>query len=251
VRIGSVPYLNARPLVDALERDPRPGISLSYATPAVLIARLLAGELDIAMASTFAALEHPELVLLREMGVTNTGAAWSVRLISRVPLAEARTLALDASSRSSVAMARIILADRYSVFPTCISAPPDLDAMLARADAAVLIGDIGLAIQPRGVLDVDLGAEWYALTGLPFFFAGWMARDAALLEEAAPVLRASLAHGLARLEGIAAEEAARLHLPADRCYAYLHDVMQYHAGEAEWAGLEAFRMRATRLGLLP
>jgi chorismate dehydratase len=174
-----------------------------------------------------------------------------VRLFSRVPPEEIRTLALDASSRSSVAMARIILADRYGVQPACVAASPDLDAMLTAADAAVLIGDIGLALQPDGVIDLDLGAEWHALTGLPFFFAGWMARDAALLEDAAPLLRASLRAGMARLPDIAAEEAARLHLPAERCHAYLRDVMHYTAGEAEWAGLHAFRTRARRLGLLP
>lgn len=251
VNIGSVPYLNARPLVDELERRPQPGYTLHYAVPSELIARLLAGELDIAMASTFAALEHPELTLLPDIGVTNTGPAWSVRLFSRVPPAEIRTLALDAGSRSSVALARIILADRYGVQPACLPTPPALDAMLAVADAAVIIGDIGLALQPDSVIDLDLGAEWHALTGLPFFFAGWMARDAAALERAAPVLRAALGAGLARLHEIAAEEAVRLTLSKERCYAYLHDVMHYTAGEAEWAGLDVFRARARRLGLLP
>jgi len=243
--------LNARPLVDGLARHPPAGYALTYATPAVLIARLLAGELDIAMASSFAALAHPELTLLREMGVTNIGPAWSVRLFSRVPPAEIRTLALDTGSRSSVAMARIILAERYGAQPACRPAAPELAAMLAVADAAVLIGDIGLTVAADEMLVLDLGAEWHTLTGLPFFFAGWMARDAAVLAEAAPVLRASLAAGLARLEAIAAAEAVRLGIPAARCYAYLHDVMRYHAGEAEWAGLAAFRDRAVRWGLLP
>ncbi|OPZ87663.1 MAG: Chorismate dehydratase [bacterium ADurb.Bin429] len=222
-----------------------------YATPAVLIARLLAGELDVAMASSFAVLTHPELTLLREIGVTNTGPAWSVRLFSRVAPASIRTLALDTSSRSSVAMARIILAERYGVQPVCLDVAPHLEMMLADADAAVLIGDTGLTVNAEDVIVLDLGEEWHALTGLPFFFAGWIARDTAALEKATPMLRASLEAGLARLEEIAEEEAARLGIPASRCYAYLHDVMHYHAGEAELAGLEAFRVRAQRWGLLP
>jgi chorismate dehydratase len=245
-----VPYLNARPLVDWLDRCPG-AFSLSYAVPSLLIEQLLTGKIDIAMASTYATIAHPALSLLPGLGVTVTGPAWSVRLLSRVPPAQIRTLALDASSQSTVAMARVILADRYGVTPVCRHCPPDRDAMLAEADAAVLIGDIGITVAGDGLLDLDLGAEWHALTGLPFFFAGWIARDAAVLEHAAPLLHEALDHGLARLDAIADEEAIRLGLPRARCYAYLHDIMRYRAGEAEMAGLAEFRARVTRLGLLP
>lgn len=250
VKIGSVPYLNARPLVDWLERNPREGITLSYATPAVLIRQLLDGVLDIAMASTFPTLEHPELRLLPGLGVTTTGPAWSVRLLSRVPVERIRTVALDTSSRSTVAMARIVLADRYGLAPNYIDHAPDLAGMLALADAAVLIGDIGITVSGESLLDLDLGEEWYALTGLPFYFAGWMARNEAMLEQAAPLLFEALEHGLARLPQIAAEEAVRLGMSEQRCYDYLTKIMQYHAGEAEMAGLEEFRRRAKRLGLI-
>lgn len=251
MRIGSVPYLNARPLVDWLEHHPQPGVTLSYAIPALLVEQLRAGELDIAMASTFPALLHEDLHLLPGLGVTVTGAALSVRLLSRVPIHEITTLALDACSRSTVVLARIVLADRYGVTPTCVSLPPDHEAMLAAADAAVLIGDIGIAVNGDGLLDLDLGQEWWELTGLPFYFAGWVARDAKLLAKAAPLLFTALEHGLARLEEIATEEAARLGLPRELCHRYLAEVMRYHAGDAEVAGLEEFRRRATRLGLLP
>jgi len=250
VIIGSVPYLNARPLVDWLEREAPPGITLTYAVPAALIRKVLDGKVDVAMASTFATLEHPELQLLPGLGVTTTGAAWSVRLLSRVPVTEIHTLALDACSRSTTAMARIILADRYGVTPQCLDLPPDRDAMLAQADAAVLIGDIGLTMNGEELLDIDLGAEWHALTGLPFYFAGWVARNPSALEFLAPYLFEALEQGLARLPAIAAEEANRLRIPVERCYAYLADIMRYHAGEAEMAGLEEFRRRAARLGLL-
>lgn len=251
VNIGSVPYLNARPLVDWLERHPRPDFTLTYAVPSHLIEQLRAGALDVAMASTFSTLEHPELCLLPGLGVTATGPAWSVRLLSKVAPAEIRTLALDASSRSTIAMARIVLADRYGARPVCLNRPPDRDAMLAEADAAVLIGDIGISVPGDNLLDLDLGAEWHALTGRPFFFAGWVARDRDLLERAAPRFFEALEQGLARIDAIADEEAVRLKLPRQRCYDYLTQVMRYHAGEAETAGLEEFRRRAARLGLIP
>ncbi|MHB0939150.1 MAG: menaquinone biosynthetic enzyme MqnA/MqnD family protein [Armatimonadota bacterium] len=250
MKIGSVPYLNARPLVDWLERNPREDFTLSYATPSVLIRQLFDGSLDIAMASTFPTLEHPELRLLPGLGVTTTGAAWSVRLLSAVPVAEIRTVALDASSRSTVAMARIVLADRYGLAPDYIDHAPDLAGMLAAADAAVLIGDIGITAGGESLIDLDLGNEWHALTGLPFYFAGWVARDEAVLEQAAPLFFEALEHGLARLPQIAAEEAVRLETSEGRCYDYLAKIMRYHAGEAEVAGLEEFRRRAERLGLI-
>ena len=250
VQIGSVPYLNARPLIDWLARHPSPGMELRYATPSVLVEQLLAGELDIAMASTFPTLVHPELHLLPGLGVTTTGAALSVRLLSRVPAAAITSVALDASSRSTNALAQIILADGYGITPVYRLCAPDKVQMLAVADAAVLIGDIGIAAQADGLLDIDLGQAWYELTGLPFFFAGWVARDAEALAQAAPMLFEALAHGLERLEAIADEEATRLHLPRDLCRRYLARVMRYHTGDAQIAGLEEFRRRATRLGLL-
>ena len=250
VKIGSVPYLNARPLVDWLERNPREDFTLSYATPSVLIWQLLDGMLDIAMTSTFSMLEHPELHLLRGLGVTTTGPAWSVRLLSAVPAERIRTVALDASSRSTVTMARIVLADRYGLAPNYIDHAPDLAGMLAVADAAVLIGDIGITAGGESLLDLDLGDEWYALTGLPFYFAGWVARDQAVLAQAAPLFFEALEHGLARLPQIAAEEAVRLGMREERCYDYLAKIMRYHAGAAEGAGLEEFRRRAERLGLI-
>ncbi|MHB9025745.1 MAG: menaquinone biosynthetic enzyme MqnA/MqnD family protein [Armatimonadota bacterium] len=250
MKIGSVPYLNARPLVEWFDRNPLPEIELEYAIPSVLVQRLLDGTLDVAMASTFATLEHPELRLLPGMGVTATGPAWSVRLLSRVPPAEIRTLALDAGSRSTNALARIILADRYGVTPECMTLPPSLDDMLAHTDAAVLIGDIGISASGEGLLDFDLGQEWFDLTGLPFFFAGWIARDPAMLEQAAPYFHQALDYGLVHLDGIADSEAKRLNLPRDFCYRYLTEVMRYRTTEREEAGLAEFRVRAERLGLL-
>jgi len=242
--------LNARPLVDWLERNPRKDFTLSYATPSVLIRQLFDGSLDIAMASTFPTLEHPELHLLRGLGVTTTGEAWSVRLLSKAPVEQVRTVALDTSSRSTVAMARIVLADRYGRTPEYIDHAPELAGMLAAADAAVLIGDIGITVSGASLIDLDLGEEWHALTGLPFYFAGWVARDEAMLEQAAPLFFEALEHGLARLPEIAAEEAVRLNMSEQRCYDYLAKIMRYHAGEAEAAGLEEFRRRAERLGLI-
>jgi chorismate dehydratase len=224
---------------------------MQYAVPSELVPQLRSGALDLAMASTFVTLCHPELHLLPGLGVTVSGPAWSVRLISKVPLPQIRTLALDSHSRSTVVLARIILADSYGVTPTVLSFPPDLDFMLSQADAAVLIGDIGMQVTPSpALIDIDLGQAWWELTGLPFYFAGWVAHDPAVLADAAPMLHEACTQGLARLADIAVEESARLALPVSRCYDYLATVMRYRTGEAERAGLAEFARRAARLGLL-
>lgn len=251
MRLGSVPYLNARPLVAWFAESAPAEVTLSYATPAVLIEQLQAGEIDVAMASTFAMFAHPELSLCPGLGVTATGPAWSVRLFSRVPFADIRTLALDACSRSSNALAQVVLADAYGVTPRTTLQVPAIEPMLASADAAVLIGDIGLLERGAdGLRILDLGTAWWELTGLPFYFAGWMARDADVLERATPMLQVACAYGVAHLEAIAAAEAVRLGASYDLCYRYLTEVMRYEAGSQEEAGLAEFHHRVRRLGLL-
>jgi len=250
VKLGSVPYLNARPLVEWFEHHQIPNLSLHYAVPSQLIAQLHAGEVDVAMASSFSVLEDPSLHLLSGLGVTAAGPVWSVRLLSRVPFTEIRTLALDVSSRSSNVLAQIILADGYGVRPRCVALPPDRDAMLAHADAAVLIGDIGIAAVGDGLHDLDLGQAWWELTGLPFYYAGWVARDRKAFDELRPLLFTACDYGLAHLEAIADAETLRLGLPRERCFRYLSEIMRYRTGDMEQAGLNEFRLRAATLGLI-
>ena len=248
--IGSVPYLNARPLVLWLEENPQPDVELVYARPSELIPALLAGKLSVAMASTFALLENPDLFLLDGLGITTTGRAASVRMISKVPPEQIALLALDTSSRSSVSMAQIVLADSYGVKPKIFNMSPDLSAMLQVADAAVLIGDIGLTVAAEGYYDIDLGEAWWELTQLPFYFAGWIARDEEALQRLAPILYQSADHGLTHLPEIAIESAAAMNISEKICADYLQTVMRYRTSEREAAGLQEFSQRAAKLGLI-
>lgn len=251
VNIGCLPYLNARPLLAWFEQHCPSGFTLSYATPSVLVEQLLSGDVDIALTSTFPTLQYPELHLLPGLGVTASGPVLSVRLLSKVPLRDIHSLALDCNSRSSVVLARIILANRYKVTPPVISHEPELDDMLAEADAAVIIGDRGLMVSGAGLLDIDLCQEWWELTGLPFYFAGWSSRDPDLLHRVAPIFQEACEYGLAHLTDICAEEADRRNIPLAICRQYLIDILRYRAGAAEMAGLEEFRRRALGLRLLP
>lgn len=105
------------------------------------------------------------------------GVVKSVRLFSKVPPKEIRTLALDASSLTSNRLARVVLAERYDTDPEVLTLPPDLGAMLTQADACVLIGDIGMTAEGEGLHVLDLGEEWRKLTGKPFVWAAWIGND--------------------------------------------------------------------------
>ena len=161
------------------------------------------------------------------------------------------SIALTDHSATSVELTRLLVERRYGARPRYVTAPPDLDAMLAEHDAALLIGDIALRegwlrreIAGRGRPYVfDLAAEWQAWTGLPFVFSIWAARadriEAVRAAGVARLLRESTARGLADLPRLAADASARLGLPEAVCADYLR-LLDYHLTDRELEGLRFF-----------
>ncbi|MFH1177440.1 MAG: MqnA/MqnD/SBP family protein, partial [Acidobacteriota bacterium] len=183
-------------------------------------------------------------------GIACREEATSVLLVSRVPLARIQTLAAHTASRSSVALARLLLGERWGVSPHLVPATPPLATMLENADAAVIIGDPALAVKGRtGLLEVDLAAAWVEWTGLPFVFAVWgLARGApAALDE---ILRGSLAWAEEHWETLLPRWAAAHRVPVSQARVYLERTLTYRLGEAERAGLELFLTLAARAGVL-
>src|SRR4029079_16505073 len=125
--------------------------------------------------------------------IGSEGPVASVAIFTRVPMARVRSLALDTSSRTSVALARILCARRWACDPALIPHPPDLPSMLAAADAAVLIGDPALFAEPVSpiVEKIDLGAAWTEMTGLPFVWAFWAGRAGAVDAEGVALLHSA------------------------------------------------------------
>ena len=138
-RLGVVPYLNVAPLIYDLEQNPRPDVIMSVAVPAVLIERLRAGELDAALVSSFACLGDDRLVILPGSGIAARGAVDSVRLFCATAPEALRRVALDRSSRSGATLTRIPAGGVLWVQPEYHQMRPDLAAMLAEADAGLLI----------------------------------------------------------------------------------------------------------------
>lgn len=251
LRLGAVSYLNTKPLVHGLERR-ADLFTVRFDIPARCATLLHDGEVDLGLIPAIEYLRG-DYAIVPDVAIASDGPIASVAVFSRVPIERVRTLALDESSRTSVALTKILCAKRWRIAPAFSAAPPDLDAMLARADAALLIGDVALDADPaaHGATKIDLGEQWRALTGLPFVYAMWTGRPDAASSVHCAALRAARDEGLANLPAIA--EAAGPGDPsrARRALDYLRDNLRYGLGEAESAGLGQFHRWAVELGLMP
>ncbi|HHX40914.1 MAG TPA: menaquinone biosynthesis protein [Armatimonadetes bacterium] len=256
-RLGAVPYLNGKPLIYDLEQNPRPNVTLSKAVPAVLRQRLRDGELDAALVSSITSLEDGTLYALPGFGVSARGVIDSVRLFCREEPRRLRRVALDAGSRTSAALIRILLPECFGVEPEYVTAPPDLAMMLKEADAALLIGDPAmrayyLEAWPRDELQVlDLGEVWFRLTGLPFVYAVWAVRPEVKMGPLIALLAQAWEVGRTHLDTIATSTAEQLGLPLAVCRNYLYRIMRYELEEKEWEGLRCFQALAKRHGIIP
>jgi chorismate dehydratase len=249
LRLGTVPYLNARPLVEGLAEQP--GVELVADVPSALLARLRAGELDAALVSAVELFRHPTLAWVAGPAITSDGPVQSILLYLRVPAEEIRTVALDRSSLSAAAMTRVCLSDLLLVpDATFTDCPPDAPLDAIDADAVLRIGDPALATSPDGRDVLDLGALWTSKTGLPFVYALWLVRAGVPAEPLGSLLRAAAERGMPRRAEMAEAFAAEQGLPAAACIAYLTERIGFTLGPAERAGLEAFGRLAHVHGLV-
>ena len=242
LRVGSVPYINAAPLTRWLEIDEAtPFVEVVYAPPSVLARQLQARELDVALVSSVELARRDDARPVADLCIGSRDAVLSVRLFCKTPLRQVRTIALDTSSLTSVALTQILLTRAYGVQAAYRRAAPDLDAMLQQADAALLIGDLGMTAAHPAVREVvDLGSAWRAYTGLPFVWALWLANAETPDQPLAELLRRAYQWGKARLDALIDAEAQRTGIPRDLCERYLKDVMVYELDESLRAGLTRF-----------
>ncbi len=178
IRVGAVTYLNARPLVVALaELNARLEIVFDY--PSRLADALCGGKLDVAMIPSIEYARHPGFSIISDACIACDGPVRSVKLYGRVPVEDVQTLALDEGSRTSAALARILLSERFGVVPKLRSLPIGVGLDDVAADAVLMIGDRGMTPGNGNFEFVwDLGEEWSRWTGLPFVFSLWVARPA-------------------------------------------------------------------------
>lgn len=244
-----VSYLNTAPLVWGMRHgDQRDLFDLSFAIPAECADRLADGRADIGIVPSVE-LNRQKLEMIPGAGIACDGPVRSILLISKVPFEEIRTLATDASSRTSVALSRIVLAKKYGVEPRLYSERPHLGSMLEHCDAALIIGDAALVLDPADIPFhvLDLGSEWTRMTGLPMVFAVWAARAEVHKQDPAPFL-ASLDFGMEHIEDIVRQEHPKLGISEALAREYLTRNIVFELGEREYKGLAAFLQYASELG---
>jgi predicted solute-binding protein len=219
---------------------------LEFRVPSACADDLASGAADIGIVPSFE-LTKQDLEVISGVGIACHGAVRSILLISRTPAAEIRTLAADTSSRTSVELARVILQRRYGATPRSIPHAPDLDAMLAAADAALIIGDPALRIDPAALPYhvYDLGEEWLAMTGLPMVFAVWAGRRGAVTPEIAEAFRESCRYGRERMEEIVATESVARGFAPDLVRDYLTHHIVHELGPLDYEGMDCFLKAAT------
>ncbi len=251
-RVCAVSYLNTSPLVWGMLNGPQQGrADLSFAVPSICSQRVVEGVAEVGLLPVIEVERH-RFTSIPEVGIACRGAVRSILLVARTPFDRIRTLAADTGSRTSVQLARIVLQRKYGAEPEVFAAEPDLVRMLEHADAALLIGDSALRVEPAE-LDwptLDLGEEWTAMTGLPMVFALWAGRPSAIREEMVNLLQGSCHFGLSQLEEIIPLEAERRGFPEELVHDYLTRRIVFQIGPEEQAGLDLYLKFAHELNLV-
>jgi chorismate dehydratase len=249
IRIGAVSYLNARPLSYCLGRlAPRAKIVVDV--PSRLAEGLESGQLDVALVSSIQHFRTPGSTIVSDACVACRGPVRSLKLYGRVAPERVRTLALDEGSRTSAALTRILLKERFGLEPQIERLPIGASAQDTAADAVMLIGDRGMRpLEGRFAFVWDLGEEWVRWTGLPFVCAMWVARPLVDLDGLERALEAARDEGQRRLDEIARQAAPEVGISEEGCLAYLRDDLVFRLGQRERRGLLLFSQYAVRHGL--
>jgi chorismate dehydratase len=224
---------------------------LVYDVPSECARRLHARETDVALIPAIEIGRSPEpYQVVRDVGICSYGPVNSVFLVLNKDPEDIATVALDTSSRSSVALTRILLERRFGASFETYDHAPEIDRMLQTADAAVLIGDLALELDQDRYRVLDLGSEWTEWTGLPFVYACWTGRKGAVLIEECELLITAKDIGIEAIDRISGEYAEGRSFPDSFYAAYLRDSIRFDLGDAELEGMRRFFGYAEELDLI-
>lgn len=278
-RISIVEFLNTAPLVWGFTDGPLRGrYDLSFTVPSLCAEALRRGKADVAIIPAIEYQRMDGMVVLPGMAVAAKGSVRSILVLSKKPIEMAKKIALDTSSRSSVALVQLLCRNFWGISPEFVNAAPDPEKMLAHADAALLIGDPALRISVqmemlvnrtptasgccagstgeqvvKGVDSLfvyDVAYQWRELTALPCVLAIWAARREAVTPKLIEDFQASKAYGLAHLRDIAEGASMKLDLPASILERYLRENIDYSLDAENLAGLKLYYERAAEAGLI-
>lgn len=271
-------YLNTAPLVWGFTNGPLAGkYDLSFTVPTQCAEAMRTDAADIAIIPAIEYQRITGLVVLPDLAIASQNRVRSLLIVSRKPIEQVRSVALDRSSRSTQALTRILAAEHWNIDPEFFETEPDLSAMLEKADAAMLIGDPALrisiaierkstvspqgrAICPAAALGItgaeifhvyDVVGEWRKFSSLPAVMAIWAARPEVVTPEVLADFSASRNFGLTQLAAISLEAAQELELPQQALESYLRHNIDFSLGEENRRGLERYFQEAAKLGLIP
>ena len=259
LRISAISYLNTAPLMWDFEHgEAGRQFDISYTLPSGCAHALAEGTADIGIIPAAAYAQIPGLQVLPDVAIASRRAVRSILLVSKVPIVQVRTVALDTSSMTSVALTKILFEKWLGGGRTFTAMAPDINQMLATHDAGLVIGDPALKIDRSRYQALDLAEEWIRYTGKPFVFAFWAVRGAALPEadpslDLATIFRDSRDHGLvpSSLNQIAREWAPRLDLGEGNVRSYLTENIHYQLDAGCLEGLQLFYQYGSEIGALP
>ncbi len=257
LRISAISYLNTAPLMWDFEHgEAGEDFEIAYTIPSVCARALGEGTADIGIIPAAAYTAIPDLVIIPDVAIAARRAVRSILLVSERPLEEARTVALDTSSLTSVALTKILFAKWMGGARAYVPMAPNLDTMLTSCDAALLIGDPALQIDRSRYQTLDLAEEWQARTGKSFVFAFWAVRRQALegrdAQAVADVFKTSRDHGVQpeNLERIAEEWSPRLGLSIEAVRTYLARNIHYYLDPPCLEGLDLYYHLGVEVGAL-
>jgi chorismate dehydratase len=257
LRISTISFLNTVPLMWDFEHGSAGAdFDISYTVPSACAAELQAGTADIGIIPAAAYVQIPDLAVVPGVAIAARRAVRSILLVSKAPLEKVRTVALDTSSMTSVALTKVLFERWLGAGRSFTSMAPDVDTMLHAHDACLVIGDTALKVDRSRYLVLDLAEEWIRFTGKPFVFAFWAVRRAALGEtsvDLAAIFQKSRDHGLhaENVDLIAREWSSRLELSEVELRSYLSENIHYQLDTGCLEGLQLFYRYAAECGALP
>jgi chorismate dehydratase len=260
LRISAISFLNTAPLMwDFEHAGAARNFEIEYTNPSACAAELASNRADLGIIPSFAYAQIPGLVILPNIAIAAKDWVRSILLVSKKPITQTEAVAADTSSRTSVALLQVLFAKLWGGPRKLIPHPPQLEAMLAEQDAALLIGDAALTAKPAADQYVyDLAHEWRAFTGKPFVFAFWAVRLDALDRtprgtNLTKVFQDSRNHGVQpeNIAAIAKEWSERLAMTEADIRNYLTQNIDYSLDRENHAGLQLFLQYTTEIGLIP
>lgn len=250
LRIGVVPYMNAKPLIYGLNQM-GDAIELVFEVPSRLPDMLNNGRIDVSLIPSIEYFRNGGYAIIPGISISSLGAVESVKVFSKTPLREIRTVALDTSSLTSCALTRIILHEKFHLSPQYTPWNGTYNVAGIDADAALVIGDNAMRVNENGYVALDLGQAWFDHTGLPFVYAIWAVKKDSHVSGINNLLRDAKEAGILSVKTLAISESQRTQFTREQCLRYLTHSIRYELGDEEIKGFGAFYQHAVSLGLAP